>query len=232
MYHALTIGLEDDLITDLQKFFLKHDLHFTSTSTIQMAGKLLVEKVFHLLIVNLEYLRDIGQIHWLSNLRHSSFAPVIVLSNTPDLDFINTVDLGADICIPKKWPHTEIAELLHAQLRRYTEYNHYSSPEGSEIAPFQIRDIFIDPPRRTVKVRGAIVNLRPREFSLLLYFMKNPDIVLTPEMISEHAWGIEGNYGHNVSQSVHILRQAIEEDTEKPVYIQTVYRTGYRFLSN
>ena len=231
MYHALTIGLADDLIADLEQFFRKHNLHFTSVTTIQAVGKLLAEKVFHLLIVDLEYLRKIGQVHWLSSLRHSSFAPVIVLSNTPDQDISNTVDLGADICISNMMPHTEIAEVAHAQFRRYTEYNHYNDPEGNEVASFRIRDIFIDPPRHTVEVQGRLVDLRPREFSLLLYFMKNPDIVLSTEQISEQAWGAEGNYGHSVSQSVYLLRQAIEPDIEKPKYIQTLYGSGYRFIS-
>ena len=72
-----------------------------------------------------------------------------------------------------------IADLAWAQLRRYTEYNHYDGPGSLEVSPFQVGDIFIDPPRRIVKVRDQLVDLRPREFALLLYFMRNPDIVLT-----------------------------------------------------
>lgn len=120
MYHALTLGLADDLIVDLQEFFLKHDLHFMPTATVQSAGKLLARKVFHLLIVDLEYLRKTGQIHWLSCLRSSSLAPVIVLSDTPGQDFSNTIDLGADICISNMMTHTETAEFAYAQFRRYT----------------------------------------------------------------------------------------------------------------
>ncbi len=232
MYHALTIGLADNLLADLQTFFIQRKLHFTSANTIQMAGQLLTGKAFHLLIVNLEYLRSIKQTHWLSSLRHISFAPVVVLSDTPEQDVTSAIDLGADICISNKRPHIEIAELAHAQLRRYTEYNHYNNPDGTEIAPFQIGDIFIDPPRRLVKVQGHPVNLRPREFSLLLYFMRNPGIVLNSEQICDQAWGMEGTYGHGVAQPIRLLRQAIEPDPETPTYIQTVWRVGYRFVPN
>lgn len=44
MYHALTIGLADDLLADLQHFFVKHKLHIISAATIQAAGQLLNEK--------------------------------------------------------------------------------------------------------------------------------------------------------------------------------------------
>lgn len=189
MYHALTIGLADDLLADLQNFFVNHKLHIISAATIQAAGQLLNEKACHLLIIDMEYLRNIKQTHWISSIRHTSFAPVIVLSNTPEQDIINAVDFGADICISNKWPHTEIAELAHAQFRRYTEYNHYNNPDGTEVAPFRLGDIFIDPPRRIVEVQGHSIDLRPREFSLLLYFMRNPNVVLNSEQICDQAWG-------------------------------------------
>lgn len=232
MYHALAIGLSDGLLADLQVLVLQHHLRFTVASTLQMANRLLSETMFHLLIVNLDYLRSIRQIHWLSGLRHSSFAPVIVLSDTPEQDLTNAVDLGADICISSRCPHTEIAELVHAQLRRYTQYNHYDNPINGEISAFQEGDIYIDPARYIVKVGRRPINLRPREFFLLLYFMRNPNIVLTSEQICSQAWGMEGTYDHGVAQPIHILRQAIEPDPEHPIYIQTVRLVGYRFTPN
>lgn len=115
-----------------------------------------------------------------------------------------------------------IADLAYAQLRRYTEYNHYSDPGKAEIASFQVGDIFIDPARRIVEVRGQLVSLRPREFSLLLYFMRNPNIVLTSEQICEQAWGMEGSYNQGVSGPIAILRKSIEPDKSQPHYIKTV----------
>ena len=141
------------------------------------------------------------------------------------------VRFGADICVSGKWPYSIIADLAYAQLRRYTEYNHNSTSGETEISAFQKGDIYIDPARRKVEVRGRPVSLRPREFSLLLYFMRNPDIVLTSEQICEHAWGMEGIYNQGVSHPVRLLRQIIEPDPLKPVYIETVYRVGYRFTA-
>ena len=141
------------------------------------------------------------------------------------------VQLGADICVSDKHPHSVLADLTLAQLRRYTEYNHYRTPGDIVSAAFHVGDIFIDPARRTVKVLGQPISLRPREFSLLLFFMQNLDIVLTSEQICEHAWGIEAGYIRGVSQPIYLLRQAIEPDPLNPIYIETVYRAGYRFMA-
>lgn len=138
---------------------------------------------------------------------------------------------GVDICISSKQAPFLIADIILSQLRRYTEYNHFNNPENAEAASFQAGDIFIDPPRRMVKVRGQSVNLRPREFSLLLYFMRNINIVLTSEQICEHAWGMEGSYKRGVSGPIAILRKIIETDPTCPRYIETVSRIGYRFTA-
>ena len=119
-----------------------------------------------------------------------------------------------------------------AQLRRYLVYNHYDEPGHAEAAPFQVGDIFMDPPRRIVEVRGQKVSLRPREFAMLLYFMRNPHITLTSEQICEKAWGMEGSYSRGVSHPIRVLRTAIEPDPENPIYIETVYRVGYRFTAH
>lgn len=187
--------------------------------------------MFHLLIADLDYLRSIQQSDWLTGIRRNSFVPVIILSDTPEKDIKGMVQLGADICISGKWPCAMIADFAYAQLRRYTEYNHYTWPSGAEISSFQVGDIFIDPARREVEVRGQPVSLRPREFSLLLYFMRNPKIVLTSEQICEHAWEMEGSYNRGVSGPVALLRKAIEPDIAHPRYIETIPRIGYRFTA-
>ncbi len=230
VYRVLTLGLSDTLITDLKEA-IQYNPAFSAVLTVQEAGRLLVHQIFHLLIVDLDYLRNIQQSGWLLEIRHISFVPMIVLSDTPEQDTSGMVRLGADICISGKQLTSILADFAYAQLRRYTEYNHYHGPGATETAPFRVGDIFIDPPRRKVRVGAVSINLRPREFSLLLYFMRNPKIVLTSEQICEHAWGMEGSYNQGVSHPVRLLRKAIEPDPEHPVYIETVRRVGYRFTA-
>ena len=230
IYSVLTVGLSDKLVAALQNLIIQYDLNFTTSLTTREANRLLERRVFHLLIIGLDYLRTIQQADWLTDIRHISFVPLIVLSDTPDRDMNSMVQLGADLCISVQSPLAAIANRACAQLRRYTECNHYDNLVNTEAAPFQIGGIYIDPARRVAEVYGQPVTLRRREFSLLLYFMRNHDVVLTPEQICEHAWRME--YTQSVGQSVHELRKQIEITPNHPRHIQTVYRVGYRFVSD
>ena len=172
----------------------------------------------------MEYLRSINQSDRIVNIRYISFIPIIVLSDVPETDVVPAIKAGADVCFDNGLPLPIITHLLSAQLRRITEYNHFHEPEK---VPFQVGDIAIGPGRRMVWVRGIQVKLLPREFSLLLYFMRNPDIVLTPSQICEQAW--KKDYIQDIAPAIHNLRQKIEENPATPLYIKTVYRVGYRF---
>ena len=231
-YRILTIGSNNELFSYLQKAFSPCGFHFSEVISVREAEQLLEQGVLHLLIVDLDYLRNTNQNEWLARIRRISFVPVIVLSKTPEADFSNVVRLGADTCISSQLPHVTIAEIVMAQLRRYIAYNHYDEPGHFETVPFQVGDIFIDPPRHIVEVCGQSVNLRPREFALLYYFMRNPHITLTAEQICEKAWGMAGSYNRGISHPIRVLRQTIEPDPENPIYIETVYRVGYRFTAH
>lgn len=201
-HRALTIGLPDNLFSSIQTELRSCDLRLTSSPTVRDASRLLDRQLFHLLILDLEYLQSIGQVPWISDIRRTSFIPVIVLSADPERDTCSVIQLGADMCVSDKYSGSVIADLVFAQLRRYTEYNNHRAPDCAENAPFQVGDIFIDPARRIVEVCGKSVSLRPREFSLLLYFMRNPNIVLTSEQICEQAWGMGGSYNRGISQPI------------------------------
>lgn len=229
-YRVLTIGLTDELFSGIQAVLASNNLRLTPSLTVRDAGHILSQQRVHLLIADLEYLRRIGQDNWLTGIRRITFVPVIVLSDNPEKDTSSMVELGADICVSGKGSCSMIANLAFAQMRRYTKYNHYHSAGHVKGTAFQIGDIFIDPARRVVEACGQPIVLRPREFSLLLYFMQNPDIVLTANQICEHAWGMD--YTQSVGQSVHELRKQIMAKTGQLCYIQTVYRVGYRFMAH
>lgn len=135
-YSVLTVGLPDKLIKALQALIFQYDLSFTSSATTREASRLLEQQVFHLLIIGLDYLKNIHQADWLTDIRRVSFVPLIVLSSTPDQDVNSMVHLGADMCISGKPPLSTIADHAYAQLRRYTEFNYYDNPASMETAPW------------------------------------------------------------------------------------------------
>ena len=226
----MTIGLADELFSGLQAVLTSSNLRLTPSLTVRDAGHMLDQQMFQLLIVELEYLRNIGQTGWLDGIRQLTLIPVVILSDNPKQDTRSMIELGADLCVYGKAPYSVIADLSFAQLRRFTEYNQNGIPIDPENTAFQMGDIFIDPASHVVKVRGQMIKLRPREFSLLLYFMQNPNIVLSPDKICENAWGLD--YTQSVWQSIHDLRKKIEADMEELCYIETIPRVGYRFTAH
>lgn len=224
-YQILAVGLKSDLLSYCREHFKNKHTELKNTLNISEAVSILKRESAHLLVLDMEYLRSINQSNWIVDIRHVSFIPVIVLSDVPEADVSFTIEAGADVCYDNKLPPSTIVFLLSARLRRYTEYNHFLEPET---ALFQVGDIAIDPARHLAWVRGEQITLRPREFNLLLYFMQNPDIVLTAEQICEHAW--KKDYLQGVAQAICDLRQKIESDPANPVYIKTVHRVGYHFI--
>lgn len=87
-------------------------MRLTPSLTVRDAGRLLTQGVFHLLIVDLDYLRSIGQTEWITGIRRISFIPVIVLSDTPEQDLHSMMQLGADLCVSGCQSHSLVADLM------------------------------------------------------------------------------------------------------------------------
>ena len=77
---------------------------------------------------------------------------------------------------------------------------------------------------------GKKVELKNKEYELLLFLMSNADIVFSRETLYERIWGCDA-LGDNATVAVHInrLREKIEKDPSAPRHIQTVWGAGYRF---
>lgn len=170
-----------------------------------------------------------GALACVERMRLTTHAPILVLA--PDKLSGPLLKAGADMCVPENLAPDMVTAHVLALLRRYTLYDHYDKRQPDRKA-IQRGDIFIDPSRYTVLVRDRPVHLRLREFSLLHYFMRNPQLVLTPEQICAGAWKMEGGYGGDMSGPISILRRAIEPNPKAPIYIQTVNQVGYRFTAH
>ena len=84
---------------------------------------------------------------------------------------------------------------------------------------------------RTVEVCGQEIELTAKEFDIFALLILNPRRVFTYEMIMEIVWNepYSGDYNIVMSHISHI-REKIEDDPSHPVYIQTVWGVGYKFI--
>ena len=158
-------------------------------------------------------------------IRESSRIPIIVLSvRDSDQSKVIALDEGADDYVTKPFHIQELLARIRAHLRRM-------APTDEEALPkrIQIGDFDIDPASRVVKVRGAAVHLSPKEFDLLLLFVKNPLRVMTHKVLLRSIWGPRGtDQPEYLRVLVAQLRRKIEGSPDGS-YIQSEPWVGYRF---
>ena len=89
-------------------------------------------------------------------------------------------------------------------------------------------EIYVD--KHRVYVKGQEISLTNREFELLVFLAKHPGLVFSRDRLFERVWGLDAE-GDTATVMVHInrIREKIEPDPAKPIYIETVWGAGYRF---
>ena len=94
-------------------------------------------------------------------------------------------------------------------------------------------DLEIDIPKRLVKKQQEEIILTFTEFEILLLLAQNAGIVFSKEQIYDGVWK-EPYFGdYNIVMShIRNIREKIEDNPSKPIYIQTVWGVGYRFNKN
>ncbi|HKG58744.1 MAG TPA: response regulator transcription factor [Pyrinomonadaceae bacterium] len=160
-------------------------------------------------------------------LRAISTVPIIVLSaKGEEKTKVEALDLGADDYVTKPFGIDELLARVRASLRRA------KAPVSNEATQTMLDsgDFHVDLETREIKVRGKSIHLTPKEFDLLVYFLRHSGKVLTHRTLLAALWG--GNY---VEQNEYLrvfvgnLRKKIEPDAASPRYILTEPWIGYRF---
>ena len=149
--------------------------------------------------------------------------PVIVLSaRGSEPDRVAGLELGADDYVAKPASPREIAARVRAVLRR-------SKPAGPTRLSFG--DVEVDVTGRQVTKAGELIELRPKEFDLLVQLASSPGEVMSRQDLLRDVWGSSAEWQDPGTVTVHVrrLRRAIEVDPAKPDHIVTVYGIGYRF---
>jgi len=146
--------------------------------------------------------------------------PVLILSARRSVDDrVKGLQAGGDDYLTKPFAFAELLARLQALIRRST----------GQIEPTRLSlgDLSLELLSRRAERGGHAIELRPREFSLLEYLMRNQGRVLTKTMILSHVWGYNFDPGTNVVDVlVSRLREKIDRDYE-PKLLHTVRGVGY-----
>jgi DNA-binding response OmpR family regulator len=146
--------------------------------------------------------------------------PILLLTARDSVDDrVQGLDCGADDYLVKPFSMRELLARLRALLRRQQPYKN---------GRLEMADLVIDPVTHTVEREGRPVDLTPKEFALLEYFMYHPNQVVTREMIEQHIWNYDFECESNVID-VYVRRLRRKIDTPFAVKLLTTVRgVGYR----
>lgn len=146
--------------------------------------------------------------------------PVIVLSAKRSVDDrISGLQSGADDYLVKPFAFSELLARVQALVRRAS-----SKPETVRLS---LGDLSLDLLTREVKRADDLIELQPREYSLLEYMMRNASRVISKTMILEHVWDYDFDPQTNVVDVlVCRLRNKIDKDFEEKL-IHTIRGVGY-----
>ncbi|MBC8015975.1 MAG: response regulator transcription factor [Sporomusaceae bacterium] len=150
---------------------------------------------------------------------------VIILSAKGDeLDRIMGFRMGVDDYIGKPFSPTELVLRVQAVLRRSKGKKQQAS---GVITSGKLR---VDSMARSVMIDEELVELTTKEFELLWLLISNPKQVLTRKQLLNKIWHSD-YHGDENTVTVHMrrLREKIESDPSKPLYIKTVWGVGYKF---
>jgi two-component system copper resistance phosphate regulon response regulator CusR len=214
---------EDDapLATFIAKAFTSED-HVTE---IAAAGDEALERLqkgtFDLLILDLN-LPALSGSEVLRQVRKADAdIPILILTATDEVaERVACLDAGADDYLTKPFSFSELSARVRAVQRR-------KNKPGQ--AYLKVADLELDYMQRTVHRGGRNIELTPKEFGLLEYFMRNPGRRITRNMIIEHVWKLSPDTMTNVVDVyVNYLRKKIDEGSSVRL-IRTIRGVGYEF---
>jgi len=156
-----------------------------------------------------------------------SAVPIIMLTaRGQEIDKVLGLKLGADDYITKPFGFMELLARAEAVLRRSNPVP--ATPSAVEI--YRFGDVSVDFRRHEAHKADQPVDLSPREFQLLGFFIQHRGEVITREKLLDTVWDYNSiPFTRTVDMHIAKLRKKIEDNPSDPRHIVTVHRLGYKF---
>jgi len=228
--------VEDDVaIAEIQRDFLQIEGFEVSIAGDGKEGyKRALAEGFDLILLDL-MLPGMSGYEICKGIRGEIDVPILmVTAKGEETDKIRGLGLGADDYIAKPFSPSELVARVKANLAQYERLRSRAADQaalGGKSEEVRAGAILINRATHRVYVQEREIELKHKEYELLLFLISNPDIVFSKERLYERIWGMDA-FGDLKTVAVHVnrLREKIETDPQNPVYIQTVWGAGYRFL--
>lgn len=222
----LIVDDDADLSMLIQDMLEDNGYAFLYAASIDDAYEVLTDNKCDLILLDINLPDGTGFL-FCKELRHTSQVPIIFASaRTSEDDKVNGLDMGGDDYIAKPYSLKELMSRIRSILRR----TYGVDDNKSEMLTLNTDEtvIEINRPARTVSRNKSNVDMKPKEFDLLVYMAENRGRVLTKEQIMSAVWGLYSDVEPStVAVHVRWLREKLETDPSHPQLIRTVWGTGY-----
>ncbi len=163
-------------------------------------------------------------------LREIADTPIIMLTaKASEEERVAGFALRADDYVVKPFSPRELVFRVKAVLKRFERRD----MAGTEALSFNGASLVIDGRDYKVTRRGKAVDLTPTEFKVLFTLASAPQRVFPRSELVEKALGYQfEGYERSVDAHIKNIRRKLDDDPQKPTFIQTIYGVGYRFLGN
>lgn len=223
MSDTILVVDDEQKIIDLARMYIEQEgYHVSSALDGRDALEIILNENPALVVLDL-MLPGMDGLEVCRRVRSESDVPIIMLTaRSDDIDKIVGLELGADDYLTKPFNPRELVARIKAILRR-SERKQEDPSEAIKMGNLQI-----NPQHRSVFIGDTSINLRMKEFDLLLTLAENPNIVFSRERLLDVVWGY--NFaGETRTVDVHIahLRHKLEDMSAS---IETVWGVGYKFI--
>lgn len=153
---------------------------------------------------------------------------IMVTAKTESLDKVLGLELGADDYLTKPFDPAELVARVKANLNQYERLKGQTAQAEEKLAIGN--GIVMELGSYKVTKDGKELRFPNKEFELLRFLAQNPNYIYSKEQLFEKIWGYD-YIGDPATVAVHInrIREKIEQDSNNPKLIETVWGVGYRF---
>ncbi len=214
---------DEQNIIELARMYLEKEGYTVRSATDGLVGYRQIQETNPALIILDLMLPGMDGLEICRKVRASSDVPIIMLTaRNDDIDKIVGLELGADDYLTKPFNPRELLARVKAILRRTQREPSNAAAESA----ITIGNLTIHPERRAVEVDGQAIDLRMKEFDLLLLLARNIGKVFTRERLLEVVWGYDFA-GETRTVDVHVahLRHKLAGMSAS---IETVWGVGYK----
>ncbi len=226
-YKILIADDDEDILEILELYLEKDGLEVVKAINGQKAWGIIEKGKIDMAIIDV-MMPIIDGFKLIKKIREEHNIPVIILSaKNQDTDKILGLGLGADDYVVKPFNPLEVVARVEAQLRRFYNLNSDSKNVQKII---KIGEMELDIFSNTLKKRDNEVILTSVEYKIIKLLMENAGRIFTKKEIFETVWE-DYFMGDDNTIMVHMsnLREKIEDDSRKPIYLKTVRGLGYKF---